>query len=566
MVIKRYKAKLHALCKIDRWSACLFAVAFVLLSSTMAHATDAADISRNITTSVETLPGLITAIAYLLAILFGVLGILKLKDHVENPSQTALRIPIIRFIIGGALFALPIIYNAMTIAINGGNFTNIDLAGGAINAVSALFGISGVIPLQNINQVLNNIIWSIDEIPGLLTAVAYLLGLLLGVLGLLKIKDHVENPDQNKLKDGVIRLLVGGAFFALPTVFEAMREAISASGGLGFTGILGSIIGGAGFLFSFEARTACVPGLINPNMGQILCNSILHTGSIPAFLAAISYLIGIVLGFWALIKIKDHVENPAQTKLSEPVSRLIAGGLFFSLPFVIETARNTIAPVTLVPHFNTGFNEPGSGGILSTVLGFFGLGGLAPASGAASTGLDGALFMFMQNLFGPITVVLNFFGYIAGTILIMIAIMRLIKSAQEGARGPAGLGTFMTFVAGGALISFNQLMTAMSMSLFNLPFTRTFATLKYVAGMSTTEQDHVNMIISAILKFMIVVGLISFVRGIFIIRDVAEGKQQASIMAGVTHMVGGSLAVNLGPVLNAVQSTLGIATYGIAFT
>ena len=64
---------------------------------------------------------------------------------------------------------------------------------------------------------------------------------------------------------------------------------------------------------------------------------------------------------------------------------------------------------------------------------------------------------------------------------------------------------------------------------------------------------------------MTIVGLISFVRGIFIIRSVAEGSGQASIMAGVTHLVGGALAVNLGPLLAAVQWTLGITDYGIRF-
>ena len=70
---------------------------------------------------------------------------------------------------------------------------------------------------------------------------------------------------------------------------------------------------------------------------------------------------------------------------------------------------------------------------------------------------------------------------------------------------------------------------------------------------------------SAILKFLAIVGFVSFVRGIFIVRDVAEGNNQASIMAGMTHIIGGALAVNLGPLLTAVQTTLGITQYGITF-
>jgi hypothetical protein len=84
--------------------------------------------------------------------------------------------------------------------------------------------------------------------------------------------------------------------------------------------------------------------------------------------------------------------------------------------------------------------------------------------------------------------------------------------------------------------------------------------------MSTAEVAQFYTVVSAVLKFMIMVGLISFVRGIFIIREVAEGNNQASMMSGVTHMVGGALAVNLGPLLNVVQATLNITGFGVAFS
>jgi hypothetical protein len=180
-------------------------------------------------------------------------------------------------------------------------------------------------------------------------------------------------------------------------------------------------------------------------------------------------------------------------------------------------------------------------------------------------GLDGALYCMMTDLTGPIHNVLNFFSFVAGMIFIMVGISRLMKSAQDGARGPGGMGTFMTFIAGGALISYNEFIRAFTGTFFSNPLTLTYANLKYTKGMSPDEAIHAHTVISAIMKFMIIVGLISFVRGIFIVRNVAEGNGQASIMAGVTHLVGGALAVNLGPLLSAVQATLGITGYGIEF-
>lgn len=83
---------------------------------------------------------------------------------------------------------------------------------------------------NNFGDIAENIIDSIEELPGLLTGVAYLLGLMLGVLGVLKVKDHVENPSQTPLKDGAIRMASGGALFALPIVYEAMQNTIGTTG------------------------------------------------------------------------------------------------------------------------------------------------------------------------------------------------------------------------------------------------------------------------------------------------------------------------------------------------
>jgi hypothetical protein len=75
----------------------------------------------------------------------------------------------------------------------------------------------------------SNITGSISGLPGLLSGVSYMLGILLGVLGILKIKDHVENPSQTPLQHGAIRLMAGGGLFALPIVYEAMQTSVGSA-------------------------------------------------------------------------------------------------------------------------------------------------------------------------------------------------------------------------------------------------------------------------------------------------------------------------------------------------
>lgn len=81
-------------------------------------------------------------------------------------------------------------------------------------------------PDNNFGTIAQNMAASIEHAPALLTGLSYLFALLLGAQGIVKIKEHVENPAQNPLKNSAVRLLAGGALFALPIVFEAMFETI----------------------------------------------------------------------------------------------------------------------------------------------------------------------------------------------------------------------------------------------------------------------------------------------------------------------------------------------------
>lgn len=522
------------------------------------------DVADSMVGSVERLPGLISAFAYILGTLLGIMGIFKLRDHVENPTQTPLRVGIIRLLIGGMLFALPVVYEAAFRSFNGaGPNAELDFDSFTISqAISGMMGtVAGFLPTMNINEILARAINSLNNIPGVISAAAYILGLLFGLLGVLKLREHVENPEQVPLKDVIVRLLTAGALFALPTIYNAMFDVVGGND-IGVVGIVTSLIGSANFFFSSYARDFCNPlgGIFGTSMGSALCSVWLHTAAIPAFLTAVAYVIGLVFGLWGIFKIKAHVQNPQQVGLWEGISRFIAGGAFFALPIVIEVARTTFTPLSLTAIATVApisrYNTTGCPGAAAGPL---------PAAPAGPMGLDGVVTCFMSDMMAPTHVVLNFFCFCVGIVFLMIGVSRLIRSAQDGARGPGGLGTIMTFVTGASLISYNEMVRAFSTTLFSNPVTLTYATLQYTTGMLDPEIAAAHAVITAIIQFVIIVGLISFVRGIFIVRSVAEGNSQASIMSGITHMIAGALAVNLGPLLNAVQSTLGIGGFGITF-
>ncbi|MCB1147702.1 MAG: hypothetical protein KDK38_12960, partial [Leptospiraceae bacterium] len=89
--IKKYCQGVMKVYAVNFAVAFVFSVIFSVGSGSPALAQEVDDIAKNIVSGSDQLPGLISAISYGLGLLLGVLGVLKLKDHVENPTQTPLR-------------------------------------------------------------------------------------------------------------------------------------------------------------------------------------------------------------------------------------------------------------------------------------------------------------------------------------------------------------------------------------------------------------------------------------------------------------------------------------------
>lgn len=278
-------------------------------------------------------------------------------------------------------------------------------------------------------------------------------------------------------------------------------------------------------------------------LGMVVANTVNSSAELPFLFAAVAYMFGITLGVLGIIKLYEHVQNPNQTHISEGLKRLLAGGGLLALPIVVEAAWRTMNDDNIEELTLSGFSGQTTG-----------------------AGLDSMMQALMNDIHDPLDWAMKSFCYLAGLILVIIGILRLLKSSQEGPRGPGGAGTLMTFIVAGALLSVDAMMGAWSSSLFNSAQVANTSVLSYTGGLTADEEQHVLGVLSTILIFMMILGWVSFIRGWFILRDVAEGSHNASLMAGLTHLFGGALAVNLGPLMNAVQETLGLTGYGVNFT
>lgn len=99
-------------------------------------------------------------------------------------------------------------------------------AGASMTMGTLALSTPGHAAAPNFSSISSSITDSMSGLPGLISGVSYLMGLLLAALGIMKIKDHVEQPTSIPLKDGAIRLAGGGALLTTGYVATTMLNTI----------------------------------------------------------------------------------------------------------------------------------------------------------------------------------------------------------------------------------------------------------------------------------------------------------------------------------------------------
>lgn len=279
-------------------------------------------------------------------------------------------------------------------------------------------------------------------------------------------------------------------------------------------------------------------------IGSMIKSTAQSFEKLPAILNFIAYFTGILFTVIGLFKFKDHVDNPRETKLSEGIKRFVAGGLFLSGPYTMRALY-----ATLYGDDNYGTRQITDTGRTSATL--------------TSGGLDEMIVNLMVNIGAPIELLLTSFTYIAAITLLLVGISRLTKRMEEGPRGPAGMGTIMTFVASGALFSFADMMGVFSSSMFGNTTVMTDLDIDSSIVSDATERARLEAVVESVMAFVMIVGYIAFIRGWFVLKAFADGSNNATLAQGLTFLFGGALAINLGELVNMLQTTVGIS--GLTF-
>jgi len=81
----------------------------------------------------------------------------------------------------------------------------------------------------------------------------------------------------------------------------------------------------------------------NTQLVDMTKNVITASSGFTNLISTLAYIAGAGLALAGVFKLKQHVDNPAQAPMKDALIRLACGGLFLSLPFLLNVMQGSIS-------------------------------------------------------------------------------------------------------------------------------------------------------------------------------------------------------------------------------
>ena len=168
------------------------------------------------------------------------------------------------------------------------------------------------------------------------------------------------------------------------------------------------------------------------------------------------------------------------------------------------------------------------------------------------TDLGGALISLVRDLDPALMGLIAAACYLLGLVAFIQGAARLLRLSEDRFHGPSAAGTALCFLVCLVMVSVPSWLTAGGESLFG---EGTAASASLGHGDRGADYD---ALLGAVLTIVGWVGLLAFLRGVFVLRAAADGVAGASAGRAAMHMLGGVCAWHAESLIGAVQTSLGI--------
>lgn len=249
---------------------------------------------------------LLSAGAYIAGIVFGMIGVLRLKAHVDNPQQTPIKVPVLFLIAAGAMLALPTVASAVigTLFGNGGD--------GRIIGIGQLQAAGGDGFQSRFTNFIND---AAEPMRRLIGFIAYIAGLVMAFGGIVRLTRANQDGPRGPGGAGTLTtFLVAGMLMSM----GSMMSAISAS--------------------MFGGNVDMNP--LSYNFGN---NAEVSDNLNATFRAALAYMqiigwIGFMRGFFIL---RAHADGSPQASVFAAITHIVGGVSAVYLGPVIEVMKRS---------------------------------------------------------------------------------------------------------------------------------------------------------------------------------------------------------------------------------
>jgi len=179
-------------------------------------------------------------------------------------------------------------------------------------------------------------------------------------------------------------------------------------------------------------------------------------------------------------------------------------------------------------------------------------------------GLDKYFITFIANVRKPLVSMVAVFCWIAGIIMMICAILRVSKPGFINGNKGTPAGTVTMFVVAAMLISLPTAVNTIERTVFDSDQVSMSGQQNWESGdlaYSTLDDDadkeRILNGINAAFQYVRILGLIAFVRGLFILKTAIDGGQ-GSMLMGTIHIIAGVMAMNIAPVARIFFATVGV--------
>ncbi len=272
-------------------------------------------------------------------------------------------------------------------------------------------------------------------------------------------------------------------------------------------------------------------------MGDMICYAFENAKPFGEVFQWIAYISGVMAALKGVHHLKLHADNPQNNKLVVPLAYLGGSIGMLSLPSFVATLHESLG-------------AEGAGGSFSCS---------DPGAVGEAVGLGQVVTNFVANFKEPLTDLTSLTAMLAGLLMIVNG---LIKASKYGTDPKTySLHSILTHLGFGALLTtIGSNMHTMMASLFGISEAESSSVLSWgqIEGLigQPISEDFKLAVVSS-LTFVQIMGAIAFVRGWLILKKVVEGSGNASLTQGLTHIIGGTIALNIFGFLTIMDATFG---------